>query len=645
MTIAKPDLDSVAAPVVPIVSTKLRPLGLSEVALGPGFWGDRQELNATSIIPHCLHWEDSVGWFDNFDAVLEGTIAETRTGREFSDSDVYKLLEAIAWELGRQSNPALQQRFDSLVARIGAVQREDGYLNTKFGNPQQDDRYTDLEWGHELYNFGHLIQAAVARLRTGCDESDALVAIALKAADHVCDAFGEGGIKRVCGHPEIEVALVELYRATGDPRYLTQAQLFLDRRGHQTLADIEFGRSYFQDDQPIREAEVLRGHAVRALYLTAAAIDVALETGEDRLFDAVHGQYHRALARRTYITGGMGSHHQDEAFGDDFELPPDRAYCETCAGIGSVMVAWRLLLATGDLSYGDVIERALYNVVATSPAEDGRAFFYTNTLHQRTEGAEAASDKVSPRALGLSRAPWFEVSCCPTNVARTFAQFGTYIATASERGVQLIQYATGRIEVSLPTGGCVVLDVTTDYPHDGRIRIEVVDSPNTPWELTLRVPAWAVGATVDVNDGRGPHAAAAPAFVCDSGLGPGAVIDLVLPLAPRYVYADERIDAVRGCVAIERGPLVLCAESIDQRADVAAIVIDTSAPLTATPEGGALTWGWLRELSEPAATPYSATPQDASMRQSAITLVPYHQWGQRGPGTMRIWLPEGRAGG
>jgi len=627
------------APVLPVAPTALKPLGMKDIRIEGGFWGDRQQLNGTSIIPHCLHWEQRVGWVNNFSALVRGTLAEERTGREFSDSDVYKLLEAMAWEIGRTGDAELQRTFDEIVELIAACQRPDGYLNTKFDNPGQQPRYTDFEMGHELYNVGHLLQAAVARLRTGFDEDDLLVQVALRAADHVCDVFGEGGLNRVGGHPEIEVALVELYRATGESRYLEQARVFLERRGRGTLQDIEFGRGYFQDDVPLREAEVLRGHAVRALYLSAGAVDAGVELGDDELVDAIERQYQRTLARRTYITGGMGSHHQDEAFGADYELPPDRAYCETCAGIASVMVAWRLLLARGDLRYGDVIERALYNVVATSPAEDGKAFFYTNTLHQRETGATMPTDEASPRASGSGRAAWFEVSCCPTNVSRTFAQLATYVATHSEEGVQLVQFVPGTVSATLRDGRTVTLEVATGYPYDGNVRIEVLEAPADAWELSIRIPQWAEGATVDV--GTGPQAAAAPAFVHRGEMPAGTVIDVVIPVTPRWVHADERIDAVRGCVAVERGPLVMCVESVDQPdgADVSRVQVDTSAPLSPTATG-VEAQGWHLALPEEG-SPYGTVPPSPERRPAPVRFVPYFSWGNRGPSTMRVWVPVG----
>jgi len=611
----------------------LRPLGVDQVSIDGGFWGDRQERNRKATVPHIAHWEERTGWLANFDAAAAGTVNETRTGREFSDSEIYKLLEAMAWEIGRTNDEDLEAQYERIVQRVVSAQRDDGYLNTRFGNPGQPARYSDLEWGHELYCFGHLFQAAVARIRTG--RGGPLVDAALRAADHVCETFGENGIRSVCGHAEIEPALVELSRATGEERYLAQARLFLDRRGNGVLADIELGRAYYQDDQPIREAEVLRGHAVRALYLSAGAIDAGVDEGDDAYVDIVRAQYRRTLARRTYLTGGMGSHHQDEAFGDDFELPPDRAYCETCAGIGSVMVAWRLLLATGDLSYGDVIERTLYNVVAASPNESGDAFFYTNPLQQRRRGAEAADGTPSPRAEASLRAPWFDVSCCPPNVARTLAQLGAYVAASDEAGVVILQYVSGEIRADV-AGGEAALRMTTAYPDDGSVDIEVLGAPENGWTLTLRIPAWAEGARIRRGDEE--TAVAAPEARVEN-LRAGEHIALHLPIAPRITTPDPRIDAVRGTVAVERGPLVLCAESVDFDGDIdlAHLRIDPAEPLRSTLRGAVATGSV--QASADSAWPYSAAQEPLGASPAEIPLVPYHSWANRGPSTMRVWIP------
>jgi DUF1680 family protein len=634
-----------ALPVAPATGA-LRPLTLDEVRLDGGFWGERQRVNATATIDHCDTWEQRVGWIGNFARALDGTLVGHRTGREFSDSDVYKLIEAMAWEVGRTGDPRLEARIGELTALIGQVQEPDGYLSTRYGRPGQPARYSDLAWGHELYCYGHLIQAAVARLRTGHD--DALVMIARRAADHVCDTFGPDGIASVCGHPEIEVALAELARATGERRYLDQAALFLARRGTGTLPEIEFGRAYYQDDQPIRAATVLRGHAVRALYLAAAAVDVAVDTGDADLLDAVRRQYATTLDRRTYLTGGMGSHHQDEAYGEDYELPADRAYCETCAGIGSIMVAWRLLLATGDPAHADTIERTLLNVVATSPAADGRSFFYTNPLHLRRPGAVAEADAVSPRAAAQLRAPWFEVSCCPTNVARTLAQLACYVATTTDDGVQIHQYAGGTVRTVLGDGRTVGLDVRTRYPDDGAVLVIVTDAPGGEWEIALRVPAWARGAAV--LDGTAVDAGLSQVVV-RRAFAVGDVIRLDLPVAPRITVADGRVDAVRGTIAVERGPVVLCAESVDLPAGVGVDDVRVLAGTVAKDLPGAgvgAGGGGVRPVAVLRGRvvrhgadgwPYAGSPAGTPGPEVAIPLVPYHAWAERGPATMRVWLP------
>ncbi|WP_205740526.1 glycoside hydrolase family 127 protein [Haloactinopolyspora alba] len=627
-----------ALPVAPSRG-RLRPLGIGEVRITGGFWGERQRTNAAATLEHCLRWMHHVGWIDNFRAAVEGRLPRDRRGREFSDSDVYKLIEAMAWEHGRTGDPGPDAAIRELTAIIAPVQEDDGYLNTAFGRPGQPGRYSDLEWGHELYCYGHLIQAGVARARTaGAD--DVFVTIARRAADHVCDVFGPDGLDGVCGHPEIEMALVELARYTGEQRYLDQAVAFVERRGHGTLADIEFGRTYYQDDVPVREADVFRGHAVRALYLASGAVDVAVESRDDDLLDAVVRQWEATVARRTYITGGMGSQHMDEAFGDDFVLPPDRAYSETCAGVASVMLSWRLLLATGEPRFADLAERTLYNVVAASPAADGRSFFYANTLHQRRRGAVPAADTDSPRAASSMRAPWFAVSCCPPNVARTLAGLATYLVTAGPSGLQIHQYADAVVSTHLDDGAPVGFETTTGYPHDGVVTVRITEAPGTPWTLSLRVPAWATRGGVLVEpDGRRRPVEPGTADV-HRRFAVGEVVRLELPTSPRWVAADPRIDAVRGTAAVERGPLVMCVESPDLPAghEVDDVRVDAaSAPADAD---GTVTVAGSYEQVGDASWPYQSPASSSGTRTPArIPLVPYFTWAERGPSTMRVWLP------
>lgn len=626
-------------PVVPARSA-VRGLGVGAVTLdSDGFWGSRQVVNAEATIAHCIHWMERLGWIENFDRVASGEDMRDRAGWQFSDSEIYKLLEAMSWELARRPDAKLEASYTSLVARVAAAQDDDGYLSTAFGHAGLPPRYSDLSEGHELYNLGHLLQAAVARVRThGADE---LVEVARRAADHVCNVFGADGNPGVCGHPEIEVALAEFGRALDEPRYLAQARLFVERRGHGTLPVRPLlSAEYFQDDVPVREATVLRGHAVRALYLSAGAADVAADSEDDGLLEALERQWTRTIERRTYLTGGMGSRHQDEGFGDDWELPADRAYCETCAGVASIMLAWRLYLATGEVKYSDLIERTLFNVVATSPREDGRAFFYANPLHQREQPTEA-EEGVNHRAEGGVRAAWFDVSCCPTNVARTLASLSAIIAAVEEDAdgaetLVLMQYAGGQVRAAGFT-----LRVETRYPDDGLIRITVEEAPETESTIRLRVPSWAQGATI--LDPDGPRRAAEPGWVdVRRGFAPGDVVELVLPLDSRFTFPDPRIDALRGTAAVERGPLVLCLESTDLPYDVSLEDVHLDAAHGAAGEADGARVRAVVAVPADAASgrpPYGPAAARQPVRTIDVTMIPYHRWAERGPSAMRVFTP------
>ncbi|HEY1094993.1 MAG TPA: beta-L-arabinofuranosidase domain-containing protein [Glycomyces sp.] len=621
-------------PVIPTTGA-LQPLGTDDVRLDGGHWSERQAVNAAGTIRHCLHWLEALGWTANFDLAAQGKEFE-RTGPQFSDSEVYKLAEAMAWEIGRTGDADLEARFVALAERISAAQHEDGYLNTSYGNPGQRPRYADLEWGHELYCFGHLLQAAVARLRNHGE--DAFTAIARRAADHVCDEFGGDSDERICGHAEIEVALAEFGRATGETRYIEQARLFIERHGKHTLPGSAFGRDHYQDDMPVRDADNLRGHAVRALYLASGAIDVAVETGDAELFDAVRGQWDRAVARRTHLTGGMGSQYSDEAFGRDFALNPAEAYSESCAGVAAIQTAWRLLLATGDARHGDMIERIAWNVLSGAVGPDGTSFFYANPLHQITADPEPPREGALPHlSAGGRRGHWFEVSCCPTNLARTFAQFAAYVATADDRGVQLHQYAPAAID-TVVAGSRFALTMTTSYPDDGTIVIRVDANEGGERTVSFRVPHWAEGATVTGPDGTARPAAAGEFADVTAAFTPGDEIRLDLPLAPRWTYPDPRIDGLRGCAAVERGPEVWCVESVDlpEGTDLADLAVDTTSPLTFR-DGNVSIHGRINDQTTE--WPYGTAAPRPEGEPVEISLVPFRSRDTRGAAAMRVWMP------
>ncbi len=495
----------------------------------------------------------------------------------------------------------------------------------------------------------------MARLRT--HGQDLLTEVVVKAADHVCRRFMNG--TETCGHPVIEMALVELYRATGTERYLEMARRFVERRGLPALADIPFGRGYYQDDVPVRQAQVFRGHVVRALYLASGVVDVAVETGDQELLKAVEAQWERTVARRTHLTGGMGSRHADESYGEDYELPPDRAYNETCASIASVMLAHRLLLATGDVRYADLTERTLYNMLATGVALDGRSFFYANPLQVRVPAVP--HDGVNHAAEGGLRSPWFDVSCCPNNIARTLASLPAYLAAGTGDGIVLHHFTPSEIR-----HGRLAVRVETGYPWTGSVRVRVLE--DGAGRIGLRVPAWAADATlarvpVSAQDAPLPDGPvvrpASPGYVHVEGpWRAGDELRLELPMRPRWTFPDRRIDALRGSAAVERGPLVYCAESVADEPPLGDLTVRTEPPVerpagdgaegvvelevTASIGGGSGVSGGSGGSGgsgDGGGWPYGAAGAPEDGADVRLRLVPYHRWGNRGPATMRVWLP------
>ncbi len=610
---------------------RLRPLDAARVAITGGLLADRQRVNHEVTILHGLRELERVGTLDNF-RIAAGRQRGKRQGMVFSDSDVYKWLEAVAWELGRTGElPAeLEQAAARVIELVESTQEADGYLNTWCQINDPSWRWTDLQQGHELYCAGHLIQAGIAFVRATGDPR--LLGVARRFADLIDDVFRGGEQSGTDGHPEIEPALVELYRQTGDSRYLDLAATLVERRGHGQFVGGRFDLRYYQDVEPVRESRTIVGHAVRALYLAAGVTDLYAETADEPLLEAMQAQWNDLTAAKIYLTGGIGSRHDDESIGEPYELPPDRGYCETCAAIASMMWNWRMLLVTGEARFADLFERTLYNGFLSGLSLDGRTFFYVNPLQSRG---------------GHARASWDPVACCPPNIMRTLASLHHYLATSSDDGIQLHQYASATLRIARPDGP-VELRVETAYPSQGTVEIEIVDCPDEEWTLALRIPAWARTATID---GSAVDAGGYAEVRRRWRRGTKLVLDL--DVSPRLTAPSPRIDAVRGCVAIERGPLVYCIEGGDLAAsvDLGDLRIDReqrvedSGPIeslaglpgvSATGEVVNLD-GWqhseYRDLREVVAT--SGASQVAS-----LSAVPYFAWGNRDAGgSMRVWLP------
>lgn len=629
--------DGLTAPATPSRG-RLSPITLGRVQLLEGFWGKRVGLVLDTTIHHALAWMRKLGWLDNFQNAAGGVRNYEHRGKEFSDSEVYKLIEAMSWALGtNDSAPSwIRRELDALVELVASAQDPDGYLHTRYGRSWQAPRYSDMSWGHELYCMGHLIQAGVAHHRSTGQST--LLDVAVRAADHICIMFGPDGWSRICGHPEVETALVELYRVTRNENYLRQARVFIERRGKGLLPVMEFGSGYWQDDAPVSESTGFHGHSVRALYLAAGIVDLAVESQDADLIDTLEQQWAHTVARRTYITGGMGSHHMDEAFGDDFVLPPDRAYSETCAGVASIMLAWRLLLATGSVQYADLIERTLFNVIATSLSDRGDSFFYANTLHQREHVPASLNDEgVVIRGGASTRQPWFEVSCCPPNISRLLTSLGGYVATTTPDAVQIHQFVPSIIDAEVH-GGPVKIRVETTYPVSGTVKIQVETAPPEPFSLQIRVPTWADGAEL-TRDGR-TSVVEAGQYVSVVVSGLESVV-LNLPMQIRTTVPDPRIDAVRGCLAFERGPEVLAVESIDLPHGWSLDLVEATGRVEETPTGFEAE---LVQLTAPKIQwPYAGrtSPSDTgSTQRKFVPLVAYHSWANRGPSLMRIFLPS-----
>ena len=614
MTITSPRTTELEAPALPTASarTLLRPLGLAEVRVTGGFWADRQEANRTVSIPDGLRQLHDAHNLNNF-AIAAGRATGEVVGPIFADSDVYKWLEAAAWEYGRQPDENLLAQQVEISELVAAAQEEDGYLNTVV-RMREGERYRNPARNHEHYCAGHLFQAAVAQSR--CTGERGLLETAIRVADHMVRTFGPGKNEDPDGHPVVEMGLVELYRETGNRDYLDLARFFVEKRGHRTLERYEGNSTYLSDRVPVREAETVEGHAVRAVYLAAGATDVAVETDDEELLAALGRQYAHMTETKQYITGGLGSRWEGEAFGDPYELPSDQAYAETCAAIGAVQWAWRMLLATGEAGYADQIERLLYNGFISGVSLTGREYFYVNPLQLR-HGAHADND----RSPANGRRAWFGCACCPPNVMRTLSSLAGYVASVSDRGVQLHQLLPADIRVETAAGP-LGLSVQTEYPWQGLVRIAVTEAPTDAVELSVRIPAWAQGATLDgAPAAPGGYATVTRAFKA------GEVLELVLPLEPRLTHPHPRVDAARGCVAIERGPLVYALEAADQDDDVVLddVILDESAPLESAFRSDLL--GGVTTIAAQGST-------------GPLTAIPYFGWANRGPQDMRVWIRE-----
>ncbi|MDD3212114.1 MAG: glycoside hydrolase family 127 protein [Eubacteriales bacterium] len=585
------------------------------------------------------------GCLRNF-RIAAGLEEGERYGVIFQDSDLAKWLEAVAYSLQTHPDPELEQRADDCIALIEQAQCEDGYLNTYFTLTEPGKRWTNLMEGHELYCAGHLMEAAVAYAEaTG---KRRFLSVMCRYADLIDQVFGpeEGKLKGYPGHEEIELALVKLYHATGEKRYLDLALYFINQRGQKPLyfvqelaarggkthynGDFMMDPTYAQIHKPPREQTTAEGHAVRATYLYCAMADLALEYQDEELWQACRKIFDNIRNQKLYITGGIGSVEKGERFSGNYDLPNDTCYCETCASIGLALFALRMCRMERDAAYADVMENALYNRVLAGVNRDGNRFFYVSPLEITPDFCDhsASLAHVTPE-----RQQWFDVACCPTNIARTLGSLGQYLLSTDGEETYVYLYLSA--ETALGNGD--TLSLQTDYPISGKVRLQLRSGKAR--KLWLRIPGHSPLNSLRINGVETqPEIRKGFAEVCCAA--GETQIDLVLQVRPRFVYAKGAVSTDAGKTALTQGPLVYCFEQADNGAGLGSLIVDPSqtpqaceCPVDAA-SNALLVQGW-RE-TDASDTLYGT--EAPAMEKTVLKAVPYYCWNNRGRGEMRVWM-------
>jgi len=615
---------AIAAAQESALGVGLDPVPFERVELGEGPWKDLVRRNARVTLPHALARCEANGLVANF-AIAGGLEQGEHRAEAAADSEVYKLLEGIAYSLAIAPDAELEARADAIVTMIAAAQGEDGYVNTWTTLVEPERRWASIRHGLELFCAGHLIEAGLAYSRaTG---KRALLDVATRFADLIEEEFGPDGRPVPPGHPEIELALIALSRATGEYRYQALAQLLVERRGDPSR-EHRFGE-YAQDAVPILRSRTAAGHAVRATYLYCAIADLARATGYEDL--RVHALTHwdDVFRRKMYVTGGVGADAAGEGFGREYELPNYTAYGETCASIGLALWNQRLFLLTAHPAFPDVVERATYNHALAGVSLAGDTFFQADPLGSLG---------------GLERRPWFAPACCPTNAVRFVPSMLERVWAHDARNVYLAQFVASRADVAFPDG-MVRITLETDFPRSGKMRFVVEPAWEREFTLHVRVPGWCENEEIrsGVNEEMFRNIFT---HGHDPGLWmkfertwkPGDVLLFDLPLVPQRVRADERVEADRGRVCLQRGPEVFAFEALDHGGHVRNLCLPPDARLRAVWEPELL-GGTHVIRAQGLALSEGEEGQDV-LAPVELTAIPYRLWGNRGAGEMLVWIPE-----
>jgi uncharacterized protein len=624
---------------------KLRNVPVHAVTIGEGFWGTRRETNLKKSIPSMEKLLEANGRMNNY-LRLAGKSDAQQSGPVYSDSDVYKWTEAVGFQLQSGDSPELRARAEKIIREIVAVQEPNGYLNTYYVADRAKQRMTPetQRWGHELYNIGHLIQGAIAYYRATGDRT--LLDAGIRFVDdYLLASFGPGTDKQplFSGHPEIELALIELYRTTGDQRHLELAGYIL--QGDDRIKVPRHAYVYHFCGIPFTSRTHLEGHAVRAMYACCGATDYYMETGDQKYWKTLDVLWNDLVASQMYVTGGVGARSEGEAFGDSYELPNFTAYGESCAAIGNMMWNWRMLAATGDAKYADVIERALYNGINSGMSLDGTLYCYRNPLSFDPAGGDQI------------RNPWYDTTCCPPNLERIFASLPGYLYSTSKDGLYLHLYENSQLDWHLEDGTGLKVEQKTSYPWDGAVEISVTPAKSTEFTFYVRIPEWCNSAQVAVNGKSVSGVTPGQYLAVKRRWSPRDAIHLKFGMTPQVIEANRRVVDDYGRVAVQRGPLVYCLEQMDQPQGISLYDVsldlrqdsssafheefdkDLLGGIVALKHAGA----WADKTSSDGKLYRKYTPTVPKGRQVELKFIPYYAWANRAATPMQVWTPTFRA--
>jgi DUF1680 family protein len=616
---------------------KLHAVPIHAVKMGDGFWSARRAINVEKSIPTMLAELEQHGVVDNF-LRLEGKSNAARRGPLYTDSDIYKWMEAAAFVLQSGDDPKLRAEFDRLTGIIAAAQEPSGYLNTYWSDERTPKRFTEMYRSHELYCMGHLLQAAIAYYRATGDRK--LLDVGIRFANYMVENFGPQKRPALTGHPEFEMALVELYRTTGDRRYLDFAGYLLSGVERERLHLTDDQISYMFSGKPFTSRTEFEGHAVRAMYASCGATDYYMETGNAAYLKTLETLWHDLVNSKMYITGGVGSREAGEAFGEAYELPNAQAYGESCAAIGNMMWNWRMLLALGESRFADVIERALYNGINSGMSLSGTLYCYRNPL-------ESSGEKI--------RNEWYDTTCCPPNLERILASLPGYMYSTNAKGLYVNLFHSSMLDWHLEDGTGIRVTQQTEYPWKGAVDLTVDPEHTAEFSLFVRIPAWADGTDVSVKV-PAPFAARQDApkpgeyYEIHRRWLPGDKVHIEFAMKPRLVRANPLVREDAGRVALEYGPLVYCMEQPDQPGfnlfDASLLDDGSNFSSEFKPDllGGVLVFKHRGSVVD---NPFSGEPLYRPFRERVerpgnvvpLTFIPYYAWANREQSRMEVWVP------